>query len=135
MACHGYVEVDHTADIALRVWGENYWALLQQAAAGMYDLMGVVPIPDTSLDEFFVIPAGTHETVLVDFLSELLFLTEEHGQVLDHFSFSDDGNVLSIMSTGRKIHTCERHIKAVTFHNLTVKTTEAGLEVTITFDV
>jgi SHS2 domain-containing protein len=135
MAYHGYEEVDHTADIALRVWGENYWALLQQSAAGMYDLMGVVPIPDSSVDDFISVPAGTYETVMVDFLSELLFLAEENSQVLEHFSFSDDGIDLSIMCTGRKIHTYERHIKAVTFHNLNVKTTETGLEVTITFDV
>lgn len=135
MACHGYEEIDHTADIALRVWGEKFWVLLQQAAVGLYELMGVVASADPSVEVDFVIPDGTHETITVDFLSELLFFAEEHSQVLDNFSFVDDGNEHSIMCTAKKIQTYERQIKAVTFHNLTVSTTASGFEVTITFDV
>ena len=39
----GYVELDHTADWALRVQGTDLADLLEQAAAGMLALAGAVP--------------------------------------------------------------------------------------------
>lgn len=135
MALHGYEEVEHTADIALRVWGEDFPALLQQAADGLYALMGIVSVTDASTEHFFTIPQGTHETILVDFLAELLFLAEKDGQVFGNLTFDEGLDDVSVCSTGRKILTQERAIKAVTFHNLTVEETKSGLLATLTFDV
>ena len=135
MASHGYQEVDHTADIALRVWGEDFWALLKQAAKGLYHLMGVVPCAKAPVVEYFVLQQDSLETILVDFLSELLFLAEEKDQTFDTFSFNEHNNELSVRMAGQMIHSQERYVKAVTFHNLDIYQTDCGFEVTITFDV
>ncbi len=135
MKTHGYQEVDHTADVALRVWGEDFLALLRQAAKGMYALMGAVPQADSSVRRVFVIPQGNQETVLVDFLNELLFLAEEDGIMLDHFSFYEGQENIEVTSTGKKISSQERVIKAATFHDLRVEETTTGCLATITFDV
>lgn len=135
MALHGYEEVDHTADIAMRVWGEDFQALLRQAAVGLYALMGIVPQLDSFVDQRFVIPEWTPETILVDFLTELLYLAEEYGLVLDEFSFDNGQNELIIRAIGQKILVQEREIKAVTFHDLNVKNTLTGVTTIITFDV
>jgi SHS2 domain-containing protein len=134
MASHGYQEVDHTADIALRVWGEDFYTLLRQAAYGLNDLMGVV-LQDTLVEGHFTLQQDSLETLLVDFLSELLFLAEEKDQLFDSFSFDEHDDGLTVQMTGRKILSQDRHVKAVTFHNLDVAQTDCGFEVTITFDV
>jgi len=135
MALHGYEEVDHTADIALRVWGEDFPALLRQAAYGLYHLMGIATVTGGCMDKVFTIPQDTNETILVDFLAELLYLAEEEGLALDGFLFEKGDNDISVRATGRVISAQERHIKAVTFHDLTVESTTKGVTATITFDV
>lgn len=135
MILHGYEEVEHTADIALRVWGEDFQALLTQAAKGLYALMGIIPASSSCKETSFSILQAPPETILVDFLTELLYLAEEAGLILDNFSYDEGINMLAISAVGYKIFTQERFIKAVTFHNLTIEGTSAGFETTITFDV
>lgn len=135
MTSHGYEEVDHTADIALRIWGEDFQVLLQQAACGLYDLMGVTTEPGSQLKVQFDLSLETNETLFVDFLSELLYLVEEKGQAFDHFSFYESDNTLTVQASGHLVSSQDRHIKAVTFHDLDVEESDRGLEATITFDV
>ena len=87
------------------------------------------------MDKVFTIPQDTNETILVDFLAELLYLAEEEGLALDGFLFEKGDNDISVRATGRVISAQERHIKAVTFHDLTVESTTKGVTATITFDV
>lgn len=135
MASHGYEEVDHTADIALRVWGENFQVLLFQAAKGLYELMGVEHITGSNIEGQFTLPRETFETILVDFLSELLYLVEENGHAYNEFSFAENDEEFVVHASGCEIQSQDRHIKAVTFHDLNIEETERGLEATITFDV
>jgi SHS2 domain-containing protein len=135
MPSHGYEEVDHTADIALRIWGENFQVLLQQAADGMYDLMGVIAEPGSHREARFDLSYGTNETLLVDFLSELLYLSEEKGLALKNFTFFERDEKFIVQASGGVIISQDRHIKAVTFHDLDIEIDDGGLEATITFDV
>jgi SHS2 domain-containing protein len=135
MAHHGYEDVDHTADVALRVRGKDFYTLLEQSAQGLYDLMGVELVPDSHEDEEFAISHGTQEMVLVDFLGELLYLAEEREQAFESFSFSEKKDRVLIRATGRKILSRARYVKAVTFHDLNIQKTDFGIEATITFDV
>jgi SHS2 domain-containing protein len=135
MASHGYQEVEHTADIAFRVWGEDFQTLLRQAANALYDLIGVVPHADAPVTGYFVLPQDSLETILVDFLSELLFLAEENNQLFDAFTFDEQGEDLTVRMAGQEILSQERYVKAVTFHNLNIHQTKCGYEATITLDV
>lgn len=135
MAYHGYEEVDHTADIALHAWGENFESLLEHAAYGLYDLMGVELDSEASVETQFEVPQGALETVLVDFLSELLYLAEEQELACKSFSFLESDDQLLINTEGKQILSRVRYIKAVTFHDLNVEKNSKGVEATITFDV
>ncbi|NLN69788.1 MAG: archease [Chloroflexi bacterium] len=136
MALNGYKEVEHTADIALQVWARDFPSLLKQAAEGLYALMdAVLETAQSKTHQNFTIPHGNHETVVVDFLTELLFFVEEKGLALSDFSFENGQNEISVQSTGRRILTWERDIKAVTFHDLNLERTATGFSITITFDV
>lgn len=131
----GYEEVDHIADLALRVWGNDFEALLREAARGMYALMEIVPNLEMQISSTFPVPQGPAETMLVDFLSELLYLTEENGVIFTEFDISNEDVNLQVRAKGHPISAIKRGIKAVTYHNLNVEIAENSVEATITFDV
>ncbi len=136
----GYREVEHTADWELHVWGADMPALLEQAARGMYALMGARPAsPERSRRERcareFDLPFTDREALLVDFLSELLFLTEAEGLVFNQYRLALDGDQLHARVIGAPLEALSKEIKAVTFHGMTVRETGRGLEVNIVFDV
>ena len=135
MKPHGFEEIDHTADLALRVWGEDFYGLLEQAANGLYELLDVKIIKDASLEHSFSIEKETREVMLVDFLNELLYLCEEQEMMFQNFSFTRDGEMLNILAEGRRAVSIGRNIKAVTFHELEIKEEQNWLTTTITFDV
>ena len=135
MSATGYEEVEHTADLALRVWGNDFYSLLDQSAKGLYYLTGIAPNELIPVERTLKVENGSKECVLVDFLSELLYLCEEKGIFLDQFQFSSSCETLEIRAAGYRCDRIDRSIKAVTFHNLEVSVTHTGLETTITFDI
>lgn len=135
MMSQGYEEIEHTADLALRVWGEDFYSLLIHSAQGMYALMGVVPKLESRIEINFQISQDSLETILVDFLSEVLYLVEDKKLAFRIFAFSTQEANLEVRATGNLVDSIDRNIKAVTFHNLDIKETTNGLATTITFDV
>jgi len=135
MVAHGYEEVDHTADIAIKVWAEDFYSLLIQAARGLYHSMGVVNHLENSINELIVLQEESLETILVDFLNELLYFIEDKLLLFDEFEFENRCNSLFVKMKGRKVHPPTLEIKAVTFHNLIVSSTDQGFNATITFDI
>lgn len=135
MVPNGYEEIDHTADLALRVWGNDFFDLLENAAEGMYELMGITEKPGSNAKNSFQIENDQKESILVDFLSECLYLAEVEVQRFSAFSFEASEKEINVKAQGNEITAIDRNIKAVTFHNLEIKETSRGLETTITFDV
>ncbi|KUK98100.1 MAG: Uncharacterized protein XE06_0124 [Anaerolineaceae bacterium 46_22] len=135
MILSGYEEVEHTADVALRVWGEDFFDLLKQSARGMYALMGIKRKHGQKTEVSFEIDPGSMEMQLVDFLNELLFMIDDKAIYFDNFSLLNSMDVLVVSAIGHKIESYQRSIKAVTFHNLDITETKTGCETTITFDV
>jgi SHS2 domain-containing protein len=135
MSHHGYQEVDHTGDLALRVWGEDFKILLEQAARGMYDLMGVSGQAESQIHDHFTLEEGSQETILVDFLNELVFLAEDQKYCFTKFHFKERPNGMDVSCQRNQIVSIKRNIKAVTFHNLAINQVKEGLSTIITFDV
>lgn len=135
MVPNGYEEIDHTADLALKVWGKDFYDLLENAVEGMYDLMGISEKSGSSAENSFKIKRDQKESILVDFLSECLYLAEEEHQRFTAFSFIESEKEISVEAQGEHITAIDRNIKAVTFHNLEIEETSSGLKTTITFDV
>ncbi len=135
MSPHGYEEINHTADLAIRVWGKDFHALLRNAAQGLYDLMGVTKQADTQIQHAFSLQKGSAETILVDFLNELIYLVEEKQFSFMSFIFQEVAESLRVQCLGCKNTYFRRDIKAATFYNLEISETEKGLITSITFDV
>jgi SHS2 domain-containing protein len=132
-----FQEVEHTADLALQVRGGDLATLLRHAALGMYYLMGAhTPPAGSDIRQQVELAAMDAETLLVGWLEELAFWAESRQMVFTAFTFHDlsPGHLTATLEGGRVTH-LEKHIKAVTFHNLRIVTTPQGLETTIVFDV
>ena len=135
MVDHGYEEVKHTADVALRVWAADFNNLLIQSALGMYTLIGIQQRKDRPITHELRLQKTSREVILVDFLNELVFLIEEFQQVFTQFFIKTEEKTVVIKMTGFRTSSYQREIKAVTFHNLEIITKPQGFETTITFDI
>ena len=131
----GFQEQPHTADWALDVWAPDLVGLLQQAAVGMYALMHARLQAEPRETYRFEIAALDRETLLVTFLSELLYFTQRDDVAFDQFDLIQEGERLMAEVAGAPIESIAKEIKAVTYHNLAVRETARGLETTIVFDV
>jgi SHS2 domain-containing protein len=134
-AAAGYREVEHTADWELEVWATDLPGLLEQAARGMCALAGIRLQAWPRLSRQMSLQAGDPESLLVSFLSEILYHLEQEGIGFDHYQINLDGLNLQAELEGARLESIQKEIKAVTYHRLAVRQTETGLRVNIVFDV
>ena len=131
----GYREIEHTADWELEVWAEDLSGLLEEAAGGMYELMGVEVSEDDRCHRRLELAADDHEGLLVSFLGELLHLLDSEHLAFDGFLVTVIGDRLDARLEGGVVTVRGKEIKAVTFHRLTVRDTGYGFETRVVFDV
>jgi len=132
----GFRERAHTADWELEVWAPDLPALLEQAAHGMYTISEVQLVPGVTQDRTISLNAADAESLLVRFLSELLWLEQDQQLGFNQISVTVDDNYnLNADLRGSTIAKMNKEIKAVTYHNLVVQSSTAGLRVNIIFDV
>lgn len=131
----GFREIEHTADWELEVWAPDLPALLEQAARGMNALSGVQIEQGPVQQRIFVLPATDSEKLLVSFLSELLYAQERDGLVFVSFNLTLHEDRLLARVEGVPLHSLDKEIKAVTYHNLRLRQTQRGVEARIVFDV
>ena len=130
-----FEELPHTADWALRVWAPSLEGLFSEAARGMNSLSGAQPAPGAPLIQVFSAKAPDPESLLVLFLSELVYAAEQEHLVFDTFKIELNGSELNVNMSGVPLLSLNKSIKAVTYHNLQIRQTKVGFEVDIVFDV
>jgi SHS2 domain-containing protein len=133
----GFEEVEHTADAALRIFGSNLTEIFLSAAAGLTHLMAAdVSDISTEIEKSIELDAIDAESLLVEWLSELTYWAESEMLVFKKFRIRKaTATHLQAKIFGGKTSMLEKHIKAVTYHNLKIRRTSKGLEATIVFDV
>ena len=132
-----FEEIEHTADRALRIFGANLQELLLNAAHGMnslmiggYDSLSVSEVKSVALD------AIDAESLLVEWLSELAFWAETQMLVFHRFDLHEVSPTrVTATLYGSRAAQLEKHIKAVTYHNIAIVQTARGLTATVVFDV
>ena len=136
-ACpYRYQELDHTADRALRVWGRELPDLFIGAARGMTALMadldGLAAIESREIR----LEAWDHESLLVTWLNELLFLAEtERLLCVDYRIESLTETALVAQVKGARAPVTKAVVKAATYHDLRLVRDDTGWSTAITFDV
>jgi SHS2 domain-containing protein len=130
-----FEEVEHVADAALRVYGGDWKALLTNAALGMFSLISDWNDTPLSTEREIYLRSLDSETLLVYWLTELLYLHEIEGVVYVDFDVLDASpNSLQAIAKGTSQWRPRTAIKAVTFNDLTIAKTDEGYMATIVFD-
>ena len=128
--------MEHTADRALRIYGRDLSELFTHAALGMNSLMLSIGGGRLSVAKQIELEAIDAESLLVAWLSELAFWAETASLIFTQFEFlSISETCLSARIRGDPVEALEKHVKAVTFHNIRIQSEEGGLTTTVVFDV
>jgi SHS2 domain-containing protein len=131
-----FIEIEHTADWAIRVHGATLPDLFVNAATGMYSLVSDFSTVKPTVERAIEVKGVDAEALLVNWLNELIYHTEMDGEVFCEFHINsfEPTHLRATVEAGRGIE-LKKQIKAVTFHNLQIVSTGNGCEVTIVFDV
>ena len=131
-----FEEIEHTADLAIRAYGQDMQELFANAAHGMFALMAEPSAEEPAREREVSLEATDYEGLLVDWLNELIYLHEVEGETYSQFAIETlSPTELKAQVTGGPTKIKTRAIKAATFHELEVVKTDKGYEATIVFDV
>jgi SHS2 domain-containing protein len=132
--------LEHTADVGLRVYGKTLAELFANAGLGLMTLAGearkVPPREHAALSA----TAPDVEQLLVNWLSEILYRMDAEGWIFSRFQV-DQCEPMRIEGHGwgerREAASRTRSVavKAVTYHQLSVREAEHGWEATVYFDI
>ncbi|MFQ6012771.1 MAG: archease [Thermoplasmata archaeon] len=132
-----YEVLEHTADVGIKAYGDGVNEIFENAALGMFDLMTDVsrvrPVGEVHVE----VEAHDLGSLLVDWLSELLFLHDTDDVFFSEFDVTVEDVALRAEARGEDAdparHPHEGLVKAVTYHMLEVNP-EEGYAVVI-FDI
>ena len=139
-----YEILEHKADLKIKVFGETQEELFENAMVGMFK--GAKYEPSFVKDAEGKMEGVKREikissldllSLLVDFLSEVLYLSEVNREVYQKIQFKKftDKEIEGILS-GKKLKRRGVIIKGVTYHDLDIKQRKDKIwEVTILFDI
>ena len=119
-----YEIIDHTADIAIRTTGSTMNQAFENAGYALFDTMcdaaSVKPLTTKRVE----CQADDLEQLLVDWLSELLFICDVDDMLFSGFEVNITGTQLTAQVMGEKMDSARHHlktdIKAITYHMLEV---------------
>lgn len=135
-----YDLIDHTADIGIKAYGKTLSEAFENAAKGMFDIITDNSEVESTGQYNIELSAFDLEQLLVDFLSELLYLHSANNLVFGFFKIDVDEFKNSLKGTfyGEKFnlanHKIGAEIKAVTYHMLEVKKNKL-CRVQVLFDI
>ena len=135
-----YELIDHTADVGLKAYGKTLAEAFENAAKGMFDIITDSSEVESIGQYNIELDAPDLEQLLVDWLSELLFLNTAKNLVFGFFKVEIDekNNKLSAKICGEKFdiskHKAGAEIKAVTYHMLEVRN-KKPFHVQVLFDI
>jgi len=131
--------IDHTADIGIIARGSDLPVLFCNAAAGMLSLLTDVDTLRPDISREIRLEAADIESLLVQWLNDLLYIIYTEKLVLCKFDILIDGNRLAARCAGQELdlkdHRFRREIKAATYHDLEVAERDGEYSAKIIFDI
>ncbi len=139
-----YEYLEHTADIKFIAYGKNLEEVFENAALAMFNVIIDTEKVSEKTAEEIILKSPDLESLLVDWLSELLYLFEVNEIVFKKFrveEIREEEGEYSITSraSGEKYypesHPFETEIKAVTYNQLEVEKIDDGWKAQVVVDI
>jgi len=131
---------EHTADLGLRVTATDLDGLFRDAAVGLFAVIAEpAPHGGPSGRRPFEIAGERHDFLLVDWLSELLYVFESERSLLGEFDVAVSDRGLRASADCFALDSGEYHllheVKAITYHGLKVERTGDGWLAEVIVDI
>jgi len=133
-----YEILEHPADIRLKVKATSLEEIFEGALKGMAEILALKEnFLNEKIEKEIKVNSLDLNSLLVDFLSEVLTLTDINDSVFNEIEIvSLKENEIIAKIKGFKIKEFKEEIKAVTYHNLEIKKNEKNeYEVEVLFDI
>jgi len=128
-----YEEIEHTADVGIRAYGRSLNELFANAAEGIFSLIADLSSVKAVGEVEVRLTAEDIPTLLLKWLSELLYIHETQNLLFCKFDVDVKGTSLQGRAWGeaidKKRHELKLVIKAVTRHRLAVDAKKGFAEV------
>lgn len=132
-----YQVLDHPADLKIKIWGRTRKELFWNCMKAMFKEARYRSLNSKKTTERNIkVTASGWESLLVNFLSEVLYLSEVQKEAYDKgkFYIFSPRQIKGELKAD-KLKSIGTQIKGVTWHNLEIKKVEKGWVATILFDV
>lgn len=114
--------LEHKADLKIRVFGKTKKELFENALLGMCSFLGTEIRNQKTEIRKIKIRSSDLSSLLVDFLSEGLYLIQTNKEIYNKVRFMNLRNYeLESELIGQKIQRFQEDIKAVTYHDLKIE--------------
>src|ERR1019366_1073982 len=123
--------LEHTADIGLEAFGSTRAQTFANAARALFNLIVDLDSIATRRETTLRVEGSNPENLLVNWLSELIYLHDAEGWLFRDFEIVDlKDDSLSAIARGEKFerprHQVKLHVKAITYHQLALEKTAEG---------
>ncbi len=137
-----YLEDIATADAAFEAYGSTMEELFENAALAMFNVMAPLELIGNESVRDITVSADSQEDLLHNWLAELVYLKDVHGELYAQFKVKIDSvDVLRLAAEirGDTIDSVREHthtdVKAVTYHRLAIERRDGGLVATVVLDL
>jgi SHS2 domain-containing protein len=131
-----FEEIPHTADWSFRAFGKDLPDLFSNAAFAIFALEGAVSKEANEISRRVEVNAIDYESLLVNWLTELLWLQESNRETFHRFEIDSLSPInLRAQVIGAPFTRLDKIIKAVTYHNLKIEQTKDGWQAVVVVDV
>ena len=130
--------LSHTADLKIKSFGKTEKELFSNMLLAMIEsLQAEIEKTERKIQKSIKIKSSGFPTLLVDFLSEVLYLTQIDKAIFKDIKFDKFSKTeLQARLFGQKVKRFNEDIKAVTYHGLNVHQKKDGSwEATVLFDI
>ena len=136
-----YKILEHITDLKIQAFGKTREELFLNMLKGMSDSQKA-ELKDEKIQKEIKIESMDLDALLVDFLSEVLYLTQVNKEVYNDVRFTKFGSSTSSEQTileaelfGNKVESFGEDIKAATYHGLKIEKKNGLFEATVLFDI
>jgi SHS2 domain-containing protein len=132
--------LDHTADIGIIVHGENLNALFENAGEAFFHLITDLKKVKRRVERQVDIEGESLDRLMVDWLSELLYLHDVENLLLKGFkvdAVGQDGLKATVKGEPFQegVHVIKTEVKAVTYHQIEVRQEAGGWRAQVILDL
>ena len=132
--------LEHTADVGFEAFGSTREEVFANAARALMDLIVDLDTIQPSEEVILQIGGPDPESVLVNWLSEILFLHDAERWLFRDFEIRDlQDDSLSAMARGEKFqrsrHQAKLLVNGVTYHQLALEETPRGWRAQVYVDI